>query len=121
MKLNEEFGLNLNIQPPVLETGIESDVSKLIHKASVQMLEDFENICVEAICEAAKENGINSLTLLNKKTILEALERQTPRKPVEEFPVSSCPRCMRVIYPQMKYCCECGQKFDWNKEVQSDD
>lgn len=43
-----------------------------------------------------------------------AVENITPKKPFHRFPISSCPKCNRVVYPQMKYCSDCGQKFDWS-------
>lgn len=43
-----------------------------------------------------------------------AVENYTSKKPFHRFPISSCPKCNRVVYPQMKYCSDCGQKFDWS-------
>lgn len=50
------------------------------------------------------------------KTIIEALERHIPQKPKSSFPIDFCPKCMRVVYPQMTYCSHCGQALDWRKQ-----
>lgn len=121
MKNDDLWGHNFNIQPPSLETDPMSGVSRLAYTASVTMVEEFDNACVKAVVDAAREKGITNLLVLNKRAIVEALDRQTSKKPVENFPICSCPRCSRVVYPQMKYCCDCGQKFDWGKEDKTDE
>jgi len=45
-----------------------------------------------------------------------ALEKQLPKKPYEDFPVLFCPVCWRVVYPQIKYCPDCGQALDWRND-----
>lgn len=47
---------------------------------------------------------------------IEALGKQIPKKPNEDFPVCYCPVCKRLVYPQIKYCPDCGQALDWGKK-----
>ena len=51
---------------------------------------------------------------------IEALEKQIPRKPVEQ---GDCPTCGRYVgyldtitWELPKYCVECGQALDWGEE-----
>lgn len=53
---------------------------------------------------------------------MKALEKQTPRKPVEQGDgiTYNCPACSRYVgyidamaWEMPKYCDECGQKLDW--------
>ena len=71
---------------------------------------------IDAIMESLKFSTVDRKPILpTLKVAKEAMQRRTPMKPGEEFPVSYCPICNRIIYPQMKFCCDCGQALDWEK------
>ena len=117
MKNDELWGHNFNIQPPSLETDPMSGVSRLAYTASVTMVEEFDNACVKAVVDAAREKGITNLLVLNKRAIVEALDRQTSKKPVENFPICSCPRCSRVVVcSKVLYICVYIREFIGNFE-----
>ena len=51
---------------------------------------------------------------------IEALEKQIPKKPIEQRYVNNelighCPSCQLIAYWQ-RYCSNCGQKLDWSEE-----
>ena len=47
---------------------------------------------------------------------VEALEKQTPKKPIEIFPFHHCPSCNTVVSEHNKFCSECGQALDRSDE-----
>ena len=57
--------------------------------------------------------------------IIEALEKQLPKKPIEindaytpkigEFRVAKCPNCGKEVSDRFDVCLECGQKLDWSE------
>lgn len=42
-----------------------------------------------------------------------ALIQQIPKKMLDKFPISYCPKCDRAVYSDMNYCSHCGQALDW--------
>lgn len=46
--------------------------------------------------------------------VIEAFEKQIPKKPIEKFPFDVCPVCDTVLLEHMKWCTQCGQKIDWS-------
>lgn len=61
--------------------------------------------------------------LLALDKVIEALEKQTPRKPVEQDDgiTYNCPACSRYVgyidamaWEMPKYCVECGQALEWS-------
>lgn len=55
--------------------------------------------------------------------ITEALEKQTPKKPIytNEGSVTRCPNCEAIhfkVLPSLEfdYCARCGQAIDWSEE-----
>lgn len=54
--------------------------------------------------------------ILILKLVIQALEKQIPKKPKSEgefFRIQRCPACEKVIGFSQKYCDGCGQKLDW--------
>ena len=62
-------------------------------------------------------------------TIVEALEMQVPKKPIDkssnpkDWHIMHCPACGRIFWNsgqcmhyQPKYCEKCGQAIDWSEE-----
>lgn len=64
-------------------------------------------------------------TIENSTIIIEALEKQLPKKPIEindaytpkigEFRVAKCPNCGHEVSDRFDICLECGQKLDWSE------
>lgn len=74
-------------------------------KISLQNMEDymkFEDECVK------RGFTFNSL--------LEAREKQEPKKPTDRCMYKECPACGEVETEFCKYCPNCGQKLDWRNE-----
>ncbi len=74
-------------------------------RISLQNMEDymkFEDECVK------RGFTFNSL--------LEAREKQEPKKPTDRCMYKECPACGEVEIEFCKYCPSCGQKLDWRNE-----
>ena len=74
-------------------------------RISLQNMEDymkFEDECVK------RGFTFNSL--------LEAREKQIPKKPTDRCMYKECPACGEVEIEFCKYCPSCGQKLDWRNE-----
>lgn len=74
-------------------------------RISLQNMEDymkFEDECVN------RGFTFNSL--------LEAREKQEPKKPTDRCMYKECPACGEVEIEFCKYCPICGQKLDWRNE-----
>lgn len=60
------------------------------------------------------------LQLEHEKFVLEALEKQMPKKPVIPFDSINreyeCPKCPHRVYKTQQYCDKCGQALDWSEE-----
>lgn len=59
------------------------------------------------------------------KTVISALEKQIPKKPINKtrsitaygskFITYGCPTCGNILSEvKYRYCCNCGQAFDWS-------
>ena len=63
-------------------------------------------------------------TIENSTIIIEALEKQLPKKPIEandaytpkigEFRVAKCPNCGKEVSDRFNVCLECRQNLDWS-------
>ena len=125
-----EFMKNITLSYPNLED-LNCGEENVIYKMAIDVAESFDDAIVGKIIDIAKEKGANNLFLLNKKDILSALEKQIPKKPIEDISkdyegniiddVFFCPKCTRTIcfgsennlaenYPY----CNCGQALDWS-------
>lgn len=64
-------------------------------------------------------------TIENSTIIIEALEKQLAKKPIEvndaytpkigEFRVAKCPNCGHEVSDRFDVCLDCGQKLDWSE------
>jgi hypothetical protein len=84
-----------------------ADICKAMaeRRISLQNMEDymkFEDECVK------RGFTFNSL--------LEAREKQEPKKPTDRCMYKECPACGEVEIEFCKYCPSCGQKLDWRNE-----
>ena len=127
-----EYMKNISLSYPQIEESM--DFEELItHKFAIAVAENFDDAVHGKIIDIAKEEGFNSLLLLNKKDIAKALEKQIPKKPTPHIvePVESpikignmnwgrgttiyyCPNCKDFISRTYTYCHKCGQALDWS-------
>ena len=64
-------------------------------------------------------------TIENSTIIIEALEKQLPKKPIEandaytpkigEFRVAKCPNCGKEVSDRFDVCLDCRQNLDWSE------
>ena len=95
------------------------------------MADDYSNVLKEAKSMGCnKIKALYNIPLKNMEMIVQALEKQTPKKP---SPIDYkkyidvvknakflrggfwCPNCKHVVYSGC-YCEDCGQKLDWSDE-----
>lgn len=94
---------------------------RVTDKIVVQMIDDYETAVASEIASAARVAGVSDVTVLNKKAILEALEKQIPQQVIMNQDEILCPTCRYDMmglwdYPDVQdpnYCPICGQKLKW--------
>jgi hypothetical protein len=115
---------------------VDEIVNSLAIKGSynifTQFVESFDNVFDEAVVKSiisfARENGVDEVVLLDKKTVLSALEKQIPRKPIkinEDYNPErgrwvvdyECPSCGNP-YAEDSYCSCCGQALLWEGDIE---
>lgn len=92
---------------------------RVTDKIIVQMVDNYENAVASEIASAARAAGVSDVTVLNKKAILEALQKQKPKEPVELAKselYGRCAVCRNVVHVGERYCDQCGQALDWSIE-----
>lgn len=124
--------------PENLESTFDEGTMRLSEKIAVQMADDCDTAIAEEIAKAARAAGVSDCTVLNKKAILDAIEKQIPKKPtfvdtrfrnhgrsvadgVSICKCYKCPTCWSHIFhvwDSEKYCVHCGQALDWTTEEQ---
>lgn len=124
----KRFSFPENIQ--IEHNGIAGSITSEI---AIKMAERYEDSVVNQIAMEAKLAGVADCTVLNKAAILEALDKQTPKKPIyvdtrfrnhgRHISCGSsldkcykCPTCWSHIFhvwDSEKYCVHCGQALDW--------
>ena len=107
----------------------------LTNEIAIKMADRYEDAVVEQIAMEAKLAGVADCTVLNKAAILDALSKQTPKKPifvdtrfrnhgrhigdgVSLDKCYKCPTCWSHIFhvwDSEKYCVCCGQALDWEE------
>ena len=86
-------------------------------KIAIQMEERYEDAVVEQIAMEAKLAGAADCTVLNKAAILNALNKQMPKKPVDIAKCElygRCAVCGQTVHIGNRYCDQCGQSLDWS-------
>lgn len=123
--------------PENVENNSEDMIMRVTEKLVVQMVDNYEIAVAEEIASAARAAGVTDCTVLNKKAILEAINKQIPQKPTyvdtrfrnhgrtiaDGCSISKCykcpnPNCMSHIFhvwDSEKYCVHCGQALDWEE------
>lgn len=109
---------------------------KMTEKMACSFAEKYDEFIAEEIGREARAAGISDCTVLNKKAILEALNKQIPKKPtyvdtrfrnrgkhisdgVSLDKCYKCPNCWSHIFHVWDseiYCPHCGQALDWQTE-----
>ena len=88
-------------------------------KLACEFVEKYDDFIAEEIAREARAAGISDCTVLNKKAILEAIEKHIPKKPVDLKQCGlygRCAVCGKVVHVGERYCDQCGQKLDWGEE-----
>ena len=95
------------------------------------MADDYSNVLKEAKSMGCNEiKALYNIPLKNMEMIVQALEKQIPKKPTYEgdgyapdgtfvWDEWICPCCgsrYEVDYDDYDYCPNCGQKLDWSDE-----
>lgn len=91
-----------------------------------QLLEDLKNCMNEATKSDNKDAVFVSIPLKDMPTVIEAIEKQTPKKPIligdgyadgcMVYDFWKCPFCensFEVDFQEYDCCPNCGQKIDW--------
>lgn len=122
--------------PENVGTNFDGLLMSLTEKIAVQMADNYDTAIAEEIAATARDAGVTDCVVLNKKAILEALEKQIPQKPiyvdtrfrnhglsvadgVSPAECYRCPTCWSHIFhvwDSEKYCVHCGQALDWEKD-----
>ena len=97
------------------------------------LTEDYRMVLHEAKSMGCnKIKALYNIPLKNMEMIVQALEKQIPKKPPREgdgytpdgtfvFDIWICPSCMKryeIDYDDYDYCPNCGQKIDWSDKYE---
>lgn len=112
-----EWGSHFSF-PENLKTNFDGLQMNVTEKLYVQMEDNYETAVVEEIVSAARSAGVTDCTVLNKKAILEAINKQIPKKPTDIAKselYGRCALCGQVVHIGNRYCDQCGQALDWGE------
>ena len=129
-----EWGRQFNF-PDNIQITYNGSEGNIVSEIAVKMAERYEDKVVEQIAMEAKAAGVESVTVLNKAAILDALDKRTPKKPtfvdtrfrnhgrsvadgVSLSKCYKCPTCWSHIFhvwDSEKCCVYCGQVLDWSE------
>lgn len=81
----------------------------------VQVFEDMISYC--KYFEPKNDCGRYEEKIAMRKTAIEALEKQFPKKPQISKAYYGCPDCttIRSLRQKHNYCHNCGQRLDWSE------
>lgn len=113
----------LKINEDILFGG--SPFNVIVEKIVVQRAKALDDAILGEINKIINENGHLTVVELNEKAIVEALEKQIPKKPIDDrYPWSICPVCggsmnlehiqEHIQNQEVSHCEHCGQKIDWS-------
>lgn len=93
-------------------------VNKFVEKIVVEHSEKVDGLLFGEIQRMATDEGFETKITLYKSTIMDALRKQIPQKPLD-IPLEAwlyCPSCGGKLDDREKkdYCADCGQKIDWS-------
>ena len=122
--------------PENVQVEYNGAAGSLTSEIVIKMEDRYEDAVVEQIAMEAKMAGVADCTVLNKAAILNALDKQTPKKPifvdtrfrnhgrsvadgVSLAKCYKCPTCWSHIFhvwDSEKHCVHCGQALDWGTD-----
>ena len=128
--LNKEQGRMTFIKPPEwgsrfqfpenLEINFDDLQMRVTDKIVVQMMDNYESAVAAEIASAARAAGVSDVTVLNKEAILDALNKQIPKKPADLAKCElygHCAVCGKLVHIGERYCDQCGQALDWSTDL----
>lgn len=91
-------------------------ISSAIHEICIKRNKEIDSAILGEIKQMAIENGIKTEYVLNEKAIINALEKQIPKKVIHapNHRKHFCTICHEPIKVGTKYCAVCGQALDWS-------
>jgi hypothetical protein len=101
----------------------KNPLDELIERIAVQRAKHMDDAILGEINEIIKENEHLTVVNLNEKAIVEALEKQIPKKAIDDgTQFAICPECgasvnkdiEQVYNGETSYCICCGQALDWS-------
>ena len=130
-----EFGSRFSF-PENIESNFDALQMRVTEKILVQMVDNYETAVAGEIASAARSAGVTDCTVLNKKAILDALNKQIPQKPIyvdtrfrnhgrhvgDGVSLDKCYKCPSCwfhifhVWDSERYCVHCGQALDWSAE-----
>lgn len=94
-----------------------------VRQICIKREKEIDSAIFMKIKDIAIENGIKTEYLLNEKAIINALEKQIPKRPIkDEYNFLHCPHCNYDDFALMhdssfadryNHCHHCGQRLDW--------
>ena len=93
-------------------------IGSLTREIVINMADRYEDAVVKKIAMEAKLAGVADCTVLNKTAILDALNKQTPKKPTDISKselYGRCAVCGQIVHIGNRYCDQCGQALDWGE------
>lgn len=106
----------------------KSPLGEIIDRICVQRSKRLDDAVFGEIREIISENEHLTVVNLNEKAIVEALEKQMPKKPIKKNPICYektkdgqesyayeyfCPMCDTKVNKEPHHC-PCGQALDWS-------
>lgn len=107
----------------------KSPLGVIIERIEVKRSKRFDDAIFGEINKIIKENEHLIVVELNEKAIVEALEKQIPKKPLKKNPICyertktgqkyyaydyHCPMCYTKVNKEPHHC-PCGQALDWSE------
>lgn len=94
-------------------------------EAKERVLAECESCADNEDCECLQDSDCFEY----KTTIVEALNKQIPKKPTEQgkspeeenYKFGGCPICTATVFGDMHFCDNCGQAIDWSDENEMQD
>jgi hypothetical protein len=113
--MDYQLGMQIPVNPPE----IDFDHDTITHDICVQTVDSIDEAILAEIHKIAKEAGVTTLFVLDKKNIKSALEKAIAKKVVrisDSKVAKGCPVCGNELLFYSNYCDECGQKVDWEDD-----
>ena len=95
----------------------KSPLGVIIERICVQRSKRLDDAIFGEINEIIKENEHLTVVDLNEKAIVEALEKQIPKRPLSisgNYYLPVCPECKQLVDDTELHCSACGQALDWS-------